>query len=209
MIMSHQWAHDGFLVAIDLKDLHQGELYQIQASSEHLKDKPEMDGPECVSVIQESTYRKPPDTFIPGRTFRNKVSVLVNLHPARVPCDSGRNPVQSLSWQFLNNEGLLMFNGPRPNSFLLGKSSIPTLQASVPALVPINASTWSKPPSTASFEVRVLVTERALHAMVVAGFLGLLDNFVKVSNPSYGGLVSCAECLNADSVPLAHDFVLG
>ena len=32
MIMSHQWAQDGFLMAIDLKDLHQGELYQIQAS---------------------------------------------------------------------------------------------------------------------------------------------------------------------------------
>ena len=112
MIMSHKWVQDGLLMAIDLKDLHEGELYQISASRENQKDNPELDGPECLSVIQESTHRKQPYTFIRGSTLCNKMSFLAHLDPANVQCDSGRNLVQSLSRQFFNNDGLIMFYGP-------------------------------------------------------------------------------------------------
>ena len=44
--------------------------------------------------------------------------------------------------------------------------------------------------------------------MVVAGLFGPFDNFVKVSNPTYDGSVFRGEYLNADSVALAHEFVL-
>ena len=136
-------------MAIDLKDLHQGELYQIQASREHLKDNQEMNSFECLSVIQKSTYRKPPYTFIRGSTLCHKMSFLAHLDPANVPWDPGRNRLQSSSSQFFNNDGLIMFYGPEAQLVRFwAQTSIPTSQAFfVPSLVPINASTWTKPPS--------------------------------------------------------------
>ena len=45
--------------------------------------------------------------------------------------------------------------------------------------------------------------------MVVAWLFGPFDNFVKVSNPNFDGLVFRGEYRNTDSVALAHEFVLG
>ena len=146
MVLGHQWALDGFLAARDLDNLRGGKLFQLQASREHVKESPDMDGQECLSILQKSTYGKPRYTSIHGSTLRNKISFLAKLDPSNVPCGSGRNPVQSISWQLFNNDGLIMFY--RPEAQLVrfwSQSTTSSPRSAVPSLTPINTTTWTTP----------------------------------------------------------------
>ena len=61
-----------------------------------------------------------------GYTLRNKMSFVAKLDPANIPCNEGRNPVQSLSWQLFNNDGLILFYRPEAQLVRFWAQSITT-----------------------------------------------------------------------------------
>ena len=83
-----------------------------------------------------------------------------------------------------------------------------TADASIPSLAAIYKNTWSTPPTAKSFEVTVPISERQLHAQVIAGLFGPFINFSKVSNPNYGGNVFRGEYSKQEPEILANNLVL-
>ena len=169
-----------------------------------------MDGQECLSVLQKSNYGKPPYTYTKGSPLCNKMSFLAHLDPSYVPCDAGCNPVQSLSWQLFNNDGLILFYIPEAQLVRFwAQSTTTTPQASVPSLTLINTHTWATPSAANAFQVTVPVTKRPLHAQVIAGLFCPFDQLKRASDPKYHGNVFRGVYKNSDSVALAQEFVLG
>ena len=202
LITTHQWAHNAFILAIDVDDLKSGKLCQIQATCEGLKESPNLDGPKCWSVLQKSSYGNPLNTHINGCTLPTRKSVLVVLDTANVPCDA----VQSFTWNLFNKENLLIFEGPKAKLVRFwapSGSSTPETHAS--SLAPINTQVWKTPPKATSFEMRVPSNKKQLPAHVIAGLFGPYDNY----SPSYDGNVFIGEFRHTDSVALAHNFVMG
>ena len=110
-IMEHEWSSNGTLFAMKVPDLELGQVLQLEASREQLKPHPGMDAVETWATIRRSGYGKPPYTMGEGTLLRSKTSLLAKLDVSHVPCESGRNPLQSLAWNTFHNDGVIVFFG--------------------------------------------------------------------------------------------------
>ena len=209
LVLNHEWSRTGYIFVIRVSDLEAGNLYQLQASREMIASHPEMDAMETWSILCKAPHCKPPRIHLKGTTLRTKMSVLANLDVSGVPCDGGRNPVQSFAWNAFNNDGIVLFYGPEASlvRFWNSTASNEAKQQS-PQLTPILPHTWATPPNPTSFEVRAPTSERTLHAQIVAGLFGPFAHWRKAADPTYEGNVFRAEYKNPDSIALAHGFTV-
>ena len=111
-IMEHEWSSNGTIFAMKVPDLELGQVFQLQASREQLKSHPEMDAVETWATIRRLGYGKPPYTMVGGTSLRSKTSLLAKLDVSHVPCESGRNPLQSFAWNMFHNDGVIVFCDP-------------------------------------------------------------------------------------------------
>ena len=206
MLMEHEWISNGSLFAIKIADLEQGNVFQLQASREQLKEHPETDAVETGCTIVRSGYGKPPYTMVEGSSLRSKNRLLAKLDVSHVPCDNGRNPLQSFAWNLFHNDGIVIFYGSEAQLVRFWSSNATTDTKPQDNSKPIAPHTWCEPPTQCSFEVRTPPNERELHAQVVAALFGAFKNSRKAVDPTYSGHVYRAEYQSADSVALSHLF---
>ena len=209
-ILEHKWAKSGSMFAMRVKDIEGGNLYQIQASHDHLASHPEVDALEVWSTFNRNPYAKPPYVYTTGTTVRSFKSVLTNLDVGGFPCEGGRNPIQSFAWSPFHIEGFVLFYGPNASLVRFwGPTGAKDPSETAPRLNPIVHSSWAQPPDKSSFEIRTPSSERALHAKVVAGLLGPFKNWRRAADPHFDGNVYRAEYIDEESAILAHHFCMG
>ena len=206
MVMDHEWTSNGSLFAIKVSHLEQSNILQLQASREQLKDRPEMDAPETWCTIMRSGYGKSPYTIVEVCSLRSTNSLLAKLDVLHVPCDNGRNPLQSFAWNLFHNDGIVLFYGSEAQLVRFWASSTTTETKHQDNTKPIAPHTWSEPPTQCSFEVGTPGNERELHAKVVAALFGPFKNWRRTVDPAYNGHVHPAEYQSEDSAALAHQY---
>ena len=184
MLMDHEWISNGSLFAIKVADLEQGNVFQLQPSREQLKEHPEMDAVETWCTILRLEYGKPPYT-LEGSSVCSRNSLLAKLDVSHVPCDNGRNPLQSFAWNLFHNDGIVIFYGSEAQLVRCWSSNATTNSKPQDNAKQIAPHTWSEPPTQCSFEVRTPPIERELHAKVVAALFGAFKNWHKAMDPTY------------------------
>ena len=206
LVMEHEWSSNGSIFAILVSDLEQGNIFQLQAPRQQLKDHPEMDAPETWCTIRRSGYGKPPYTMVEGCSLRSETSLLTKLDVSHVPCENRHNLLQSFAWNLFHNDGIVIFYGSEAQLVRFWASSGNTETKAQDNSKPIAPHMWSKPPTQCSFEVGTPTNERELHAKVVAALFSPFNNWRKAVGPSYQGNVYRAEYQSADSVAFAHQY---
>ena len=122
----------------------------------------------------------------------------------------GPDRLLSFAWKLFDDEGVLLFYGPKAELVRFWSSSnAASPESHAPSIAPITLNTCLAPPTPLSFEVRVPATERQLHAQVIAGLFGPFENFNTVQSQSMQTIVFGGKYLKADPLALAHNFIMG